>query len=91
MEVLPHQVLKLLQMGAQEEIESSNTATICASCFVCSVRCPKGVRITEIMEAVRVVKTRRNVDLSDLNQLDSEELKRIPPIALVANQRKLGH
>lgn len=91
MDVLPHQIMKLLQMGAEKELEASNTADVCASCFVCSTRCPKGVRITEVMEAIRVVKTRRNIDIADLNDIDPEELKRMPPIALVANQRKLGH
>jgi len=36
MEILPNQVLRLLQFGKVERILRTNTHWVCASCFVCS-------------------------------------------------------
>lgn len=90
MDVMPNQIMKLLQMGEDGRIKNSNTAYICASCFQCSVRCPRGVRITEIMEAIRLVKLRANEDHFSLDHLSREELRRLPQIAVVSNLRKLS-
>lgn len=90
MDIMPNQIMKLLQMGEDDKIKNANTAYICASCFQCSVRCPRGVRITEIMEAIRLVKLRSNEDHFNLDHLSREELKRLPQIAVVSNLRKLS-
>jgi len=90
MDYMPNQIMKLLQMGEDEKITTANTAYICATCFQCSVRCPRGVKIAEIMEAIRLVKLRANEDYVSLNHLSRKELKRLPQIAVVSNLRKLS-
>lgn len=88
MDHLPNQIMKLLQMGDEEPLIKSNTPWVCASCFTCSSRCPRGVRITEIMEALRLYRLRKNIDYFNPSTLRNE-LAELPPIAIIASFRKL--
>ncbi|MFX0092788.1 MAG: 4Fe-4S dicluster domain-containing protein [Candidatus Hodarchaeota archaeon] len=89
MDLLPNQVIRLLQLG-DDSVLDSNTYWLCAACFVCSTRCPKGVKITEIMEALRVYQLRRNKEgKTILEEIPKEEIEKLPVIALVSNLRKL--
>jgi len=88
MDLSPTQVIRLIQLGSIEKILSSNTFWICSTCFSCFARCPRGINITKIMEALRQIKLRRDQDHIDLRDIPKEELRRIPPIALISNFRK---
>jgi heterodisulfide reductase subunit C len=61
---------------------------VCASCLTCNVRCPKGVKIAEVMEAVRQVVLRKRKDHVRIETLSAEERESVPPIALIASFRK---
>lgn len=89
MDLLPNQVIRLLQMGEVEEVLRSKTPWICASCFTCLSRCPKGVDLTRIMEAVRQIVLRQNIDHAKLAQLADEMMEDLPQAALVSGFRKL--
>ena len=88
MDHLPHQIMKLLQMGDEETLLKSNTPWVCCSCFTCSCRCPRGVQITEVMEALRLYRLRQNVDYFNPSKL-GKELAELPQIAIIASFRKL--
>ena len=90
MDHLPNQIMKLLQMGDDETLIQSNTPWICASCMACTAKCPKGVKIAEIMEALRLYRLRQNQrsDKWDI-LINREDLQDVPPIAIIANFRKL--
>jgi heterodisulfide reductase subunit C len=88
MECLPNQVIRDVQLG-DESILEKNTIWLCASCFTCAVRCPKGVDLSKIMEALRLLTLRKNVDKTEVNELSQEELDELPPIAIVSNFRKM--
>jgi heterodisulfide reductase subunit C len=53
MDYPPRQVIRLLQLGLVEEALNSESVWICASCETCSSRCPRGVDIASLMDAVR--------------------------------------
>ncbi len=53
MDYTPRQIVRMIQLGFKEEVLTSNTMWICASCFSCSVRCPRGIRPAELMEALK--------------------------------------
>ncbi len=89
MDLLPRQVMRLVQLGLAERLEDSETPWLCASCFTCSVRCPRGIDVARVMEAVRQLSLRKNVDHIDLSQLPPEHLGGLPQIALVSGFRKL--
>jgi len=55
MDITPREVVALFRAGDMESILSSRTIWICASCYACSVRCPQGVKITDILYALKRV------------------------------------
>jgi len=89
MDLLPHQVVRLAQLGLIDEILKSKTIWICASCITCTARCPKGVDLAKIMEALRQVVLRKKTDYVNINEINQELLEKLPAIALVGNFRKL--
>ena len=89
MDIPPHQVIRLVQLGRIDEILDSNTQWICAACITCTVRCPKGVDIAAVMEALRQLVLRKNVQRVNLNCIDKKDLSELPQIALINNFRKL--
>ena len=53
MDLMPREVIRLLQLGLVDEALRSKTPWICAQCAVCTARCPQNVDIAAIMRAVR--------------------------------------
>ena len=88
MDILPNQVIRLAQLGQKEDLVGSQTIWVCASCLTCNVRCPKGVKIAEVMEAVRQIVLRKRKDHLHIEKLTDEQLESLPPIALIASFRK---
>jgi len=89
MDLLPREIMLYLQQGAEEKVEKSKTPWICASCFTCTVRCPKELDLSRVMEAVRV-KILRPRGITGLNPKDisPELLQDVPQQALVSSFRK---
>ncbi|MCK4321808.1 4Fe-4S dicluster domain-containing protein [candidate division WOR-3 bacterium] len=89
MDLLPNQIIRAIQFGDIEVLKTSNTPWICASCNMCYVRCPRGIDLCSIMEAVRQMTLRENLDHIDI-RVYTDELATLPPIAVVSAQRKLS-
>jgi heterodisulfide reductase subunit C len=53
MDYNPRQLVRMVQLGLKKEVLNSNTIWICTTCFSCSVRCPRGIRPTELMETLK--------------------------------------
>jgi heterodisulfide reductase subunit C len=87
MDIRPHQIIELVQAN-DDRVLDSRTIWLCASCFQCATRCPKDVDLTKIMEALRLLILRANVDQIDISHMEKEKLESLPPIALVSNFRK---
>ena len=49
MDYTPREVIASLRAGLLEKVLKSNTIWLCASCYYCSVRCPSGIKLTDIM------------------------------------------
>jgi len=88
MDVLPNQVIRLVQLGLEEELARSKTPWICASCFMCHARCPKGVDIAKVMEAIRQVILRTRVDWVKVEELSQDVISEAPQMGIVAGLRK---
>lgn len=91
MDLLPHQIVRLAQLGLRETLCGSRAIWACVSCMTCNGRCPKGVRIAEVIEAVRevVLRTNRRDDRLEVATLPAGVLAALPPIALISAMRKL--
>ena len=87
MDLLPSQVIRMAQLGMEDVLES-NTIWICASCLTCGTRCPKGVDLPRLMEALRQVALRQGVAELDLSALPPELVKEVPQLAIVGGFRK---
>lgn len=91
MEILPNQVIRLAQIGLAEKALNSNTIWLCAACYTCDVRCPKGINISKIMEALRqiLLRQRERGDFVNIEKIPKKLLKVIPQICLISNFRKM--
>ena len=89
MDLLPNQIIHSIQLGFTEAITNSRTPQLCASCLVCTVRCPKGIDIASVMEALRQIILRKSDDFVDPAGLGQDTVAELPPIALVCGFRKL--
>jgi heterodisulfide reductase subunit C len=88
MDILPNQVVRLAQLGMEEDLREVNTMWVCASCLTCAVRCPRGVDLARVMEALRVLTLRENVDYVDPTRIPRKRLAELPQIALVSSFMK---
>lgn len=89
MDLLPNQIMRLVQLGLEDDIAKSRTIWLCASCLTCTMRCPKGVDIGKVMEALRQITLRKNIDFIKPSQIAPETIAELPQIALVSGFRKL--
>lgn len=53
MDYLPNQIIRMVQLGMEDEVLSSRTIWLCASCLTCTTRCPRKIDIAEIMDYLR--------------------------------------
>ena len=89
MDLLPRQIMRLAQLGLEDDIADSNTMWLCASCLACTVRCPRGIDLSRVMEALRLITLRKNIDFVEPSDIPPETIAELPQIALVSGFRKL--
>jgi len=88
MDLLPSTVIRFVQLGDEEALDSK-TVWVCSTCFNCEVRCPRGIDVANVMEALRQLMLRKKYDRFSLESLDPKELRELPQIAIISNLRKL--
>ena len=89
MDIVPNQMMKLVQLDDADvltDVLSSNTPWKCTSCFNCTYVCPRGVNVAGVMEALRLISLRKNVNKVNLRNI--EGLEGMPQVLLVAAARK---
>jgi len=53
MDYTPRRIVAMIRAGFKQEVLSSFTNWLCASCYSCSVECPRGVKITDVMYTLK--------------------------------------
>ena len=53
MDISPRQLIALFRAGELETIMNSRSIWICASCYACTTRCPSGIKITDLIYALK--------------------------------------
>jgi heterodisulfide reductase subunit C len=53
MDIPPRQLIALFRAGELETIMKSRSIWICASCYACTTRCPSGIKITDVIYALK--------------------------------------
>ncbi len=49
----PRRLIAMIHAGLKDQVLASNTYWYCASCYQCTVRCPRGIDIAELMYALK--------------------------------------
>jgi heterodisulfide reductase subunit C len=53
MDHTPRRLIGMIRADLKDEVLASSTYWFCASCYHCTVRCPKGIDIAELMYALK--------------------------------------
>ena len=51
----PSEIMRRLHLGAGDELLDSDIIWACVSCETCSARCPMGIEVAEVMDALRIL------------------------------------
>jgi len=88
MDLMPNQILRLLQLGEYEQVLKSATIWQCASCLTCAGRCPKDVDPARVMDALRTILVRQGVAHVEISKIPADLLAEAPQQALIGGFRK---
>jgi quinone-modifying oxidoreductase subunit QmoC len=53
MDFTPRKIIAMVREGFKEEVLGSFTIWLCASCYSCTVDCPREIKITDVMYALK--------------------------------------
>ena len=53
MDYTPRKIIAMTREGFKEEVLNSLTIWLCASCYACTVQCPREIHITDVMYALK--------------------------------------
>ncbi len=65
MDLMSSQIMRLVHLGAKDEILESEAIWACASCEACSTRCPMGIDVAAVMDALRMMAVERKAEVAD--------------------------
>ena len=63
MDLTPRQLWYNVLMGEKEIIFHSKTFSLCSACYYCTLRCPRGLPLTETMSALKQIAAKENLVL----------------------------
>ena len=61
MDVVPHRLMHMLQLGLLDEALRSDTIWVCASCETCTTRCPNDIDIAHVMDTLRQLSQKEGI------------------------------
>jgi heterodisulfide reductase subunit C len=65
LDLLPSQIMRLVHLGAADEVLRSQAIWLCASCEACTTRCPMEIDIAAVMDTLRMMAIERQTPLQD--------------------------
>ncbi|MBI5658682.1 MAG: 4Fe-4S dicluster domain-containing protein [Nitrosomonadales bacterium] len=91
MDVLPNQIIRMAQLGMRDQLLAAKSIWMCVSCLTCNSRCPKDIRIAEVIESLRltVLRSGQRDDNLHIMELSPDACAVLPPIATISAMRKL--
>ncbi len=87
----PNRIIRYIQLGYKDDVLKAQSPWFCAACLVCETRCPRGVDIPRIMEAVRTLHLRAKEQMIDIDKIDKELLKDAHPLVLMSALYKYSY
>lgn len=67
MDLLPNQVIRLVQMGSGEEALRCRTIWLCVGCHTCSGQCPNSIDVAAVMDALRQLAIREGIAAPEMD------------------------
>ena len=61
MDHTPRKLWRMVLMGLKDQIFQSKTFTLCSNCYYCTLRCPRGLPLTEAMDALKQIAARESL------------------------------
>lgn len=61
MDVTPRRLWRMVLQGQTEAIFKSRTFSLCSDCYYCTLRCPRGLLLTEAMNALKQIAAREHM------------------------------
>lgn len=61
MDLVPRELWRMVQFGLKEDIFGSKSFWLCSSCYYCTLRCPRGLPLTEAMGRLKYLAMREGV------------------------------
>lgn len=61
MDKTPRQLWRMVLMGYRDEIFKTRTFDLCSSCYTCTLRCPRGLPLTDAMAGLKQICSRENM------------------------------
>ena len=62
MDMSPRTLILMVQRGEWEKVLKSNALWMCSSCYICTSRGPRGVRPSDVIEAVKAIAIRQGIE-----------------------------
>lgn len=62
-DLVPSQVMRLAQLGAEGELLGSRAIWLCASCAACTTRCPMSLDVAAVMDTLRMMAVEQDASL----------------------------
>jgi heterodisulfide reductase subunit C len=90
MDLVPSRVIRLAQAGQQRDVLRCAAIWLCASCYQCGTRCPKGVDYSRIAEALRILAMGTATERCAPDTLPAAVMATAPQQGLVSVLRKYG-
>jgi heterodisulfide reductase subunit C len=73
MDVMPNAIMRMVQLGLEDEALRSKTIWLCASCQTCTTRCPNDIDIAHLMDALRQLGREKGVPPGEKNVVKFHE------------------
>ena len=61
MDYTPRQLWRMVQLGLTDELFNSKTFSLCSSCYYCTLRCPRGLPLTEAIHSLKQLAVARGI------------------------------
>jgi heterodisulfide reductase subunit C len=61
MDDTPRQLWRQVLLGQKDEIFRSKTFSLCSDCYTCTLRCPRGLPLTEAMDGLKQIAAKESL------------------------------
>jgi len=61
MDLSPNRIMRMVQLGMEEEVLRTRTIWACVLCSTCTARCPRDIDVPRVMDALRIMAKSRGI------------------------------